>query len=148
MIIILLLTSLGLPMVPLGLPMVLLVPTFLPMVTLAPMVPLAAEIRSGFSCYQWYHWLPMVPLVKFPMVPLGEFRMHALSQITILTTSFGNCLFVYHLVLKHLLQNVIRSSFCIPKFVRIGAYKGGNYRPKNTILVILGTLLNKVFGPQ
>ena len=58
--------------------MVPLVPTFLPMVTLAPMVPLAAEKRSGFSCYQWYHWLPMVPLVKFPMVPLGEFRTHAL----------------------------------------------------------------------
>ena len=55
-----------------------LVPTFLPMVTLAPMVPLAAEKCSGFSCYQRYHWLSMVPLVKFPMVPLGEFRTHAL----------------------------------------------------------------------
>ena len=65
-------------MVPLELPMVPLVPTFLPMVILAPMVPLAAEKRSGFSCYQWYHWLPMVPLVKFPMVPLGEFRTHAI----------------------------------------------------------------------
>ena len=64
-------------MVPLGLPMAALVPTFLPMVTLAPMVPLAAEKRSGFSGYQWYHWLPMVPLVKFPMVPLGESRTHA-----------------------------------------------------------------------
>ena len=61
---------------------------------------------------------------------------------------FGNCLFVYHLVLKHLLQNVIRSSFCIPKVVRIGAYKGANYSPKITILINLGTLLNKVFGPQ
>ena len=56
--------------------------------------------------------------------------------------------FVYHLVLKHLLQNVIRSSFCIPKVVRIGAYKGANYSPKSTILVNLGTLLNKVFGHQ
>ena len=36
----------------LGLPMVPLVPTFLPMVTLAPMVPLADEKRSGFSGYQ------------------------------------------------------------------------------------------------
>ena len=42
-----------------------LVPTFLPMVTLAPKVPLAAEKRSGFSGYQWHHWLPMVPLVNF-----------------------------------------------------------------------------------
>ena len=25
------------------------------------------------------------------------------------------------------MQNVIRSSFCIPKVVRIGAYKGANY---------------------
>ena len=61
--------------------MVPLVPTFLPIVTLAPMVPLAAEKRSGFSCYQWYHWLPMVPLVKFPMVPLGEFRTHAILEV-------------------------------------------------------------------
>ena len=75
--------------------------------------------------------------------------------ITILTTSFGNCLFVHHLVLKHLLRNVIRPSFCIPKVIRIGAYKGANYSPKITILVNLGTLLNnvftllnKVFGPQ
>ena len=79
-----------LPMVPLGelrtepvgltngtgtlrLPMV---PTFPPMVTLAPIVPLAAEIRALFSGYQWNHWLLMVPFVRFP---LGESRMHALS---------------------------------------------------------------------
>ena len=31
-----------------------------------PMVPLVS---------QWYHWQPMVPLVKLPMVPLGEPRM-------------------------------------------------------------------------
>ena len=61
--------------------MVPLVPTFPPMVTLAPMVPLAAEKRSGFSCYQRNHWPPMVPLVKFPMVPLGESRTHALSGL-------------------------------------------------------------------
>ena len=56
LIIILLLTPLGLPMVPLELPMLPLVPTFRPMVTLAPMVPLATENRSGFSGYQWYYW--------------------------------------------------------------------------------------------
>ena len=75
-------------------------------------------------------------------------KTQTLLQITILTTSFGNCLFVYHLVLKHLFQNVIRSSFCIQKVIRIGAYKGANYSPKITILVNLGTLLNKVIGPQ
>ena len=39
-------------MVPLGLPMVPFVPTFPPMVTLALMVPLAAEKRSGLSGYR------------------------------------------------------------------------------------------------
>ena len=58
--------------------MVPMVPTLTPMVTLAPMVSLAADKRSGFSGYLWYHWLPMVPLVKFPIIPLGESRMHAL----------------------------------------------------------------------
>ena len=43
---------------------------------------------------------------------------------------------------------MIRSSFCIPKVVRIGAHKGDNYSLKITILVNLETLLNKVFGPQ
>ena len=46
------------------------------------MVPLASEKRSGFSGYQWCHWLPMVPLVKFPMVPLGESRTHAIIDVT------------------------------------------------------------------
>ena len=55
-------------MVPLALPMVPLAPTFPPMVTSAPMVSLAAEKRSGFSSYQWYH---------FPMVQLGESRTPA-----------------------------------------------------------------------
>ena len=41
-------------MIPLGLPMVPFVPTFLLMVKLAPMVPLAAETSSGFSGYKWY----------------------------------------------------------------------------------------------
>ena len=27
---------------------------------------------------QWYHWLPMVPLVKLPMVPLGKARTEPL----------------------------------------------------------------------
>ena len=75
-------------------------------------------------------------------------KTQTLLQITILTTLFGNCLFVNHLFLKHLLQNVIRSSFCISKVVKIGAYKGANYSPKITILIDLWTLLNKVFGPQ
>ena len=66
-----------LPMVPLVLPMVSLViplaPMVMPMVPLAlPMVPLAPMVS------QWYHWLPMVPLVKFPMVPLGEPRTQAM----------------------------------------------------------------------
>ena len=58
--------------------MLQLVPTFPPMVTLVPIVPLAAEKRLGFSGYKWYHWLLIVPLVKFPMVPLGESGTHAL----------------------------------------------------------------------
>ena len=70
--------------------MVPLVPTFLPMVTLAPMVPLAAVKRSVFSCYQCYHWLPMVPLEKFSMVPLGEFRTHALFVKTVRRTRGPN----------------------------------------------------------
>ena len=36
-----------------------------------PMVPLVS---------QWYHWLPMVPLVKFPVVPLGEPRTEPLMS--------------------------------------------------------------------
>ena len=35
-----------------------------------PMVPLIS---------QWYHWLPMVQLVKLPMVPLGEPRTEPLT---------------------------------------------------------------------
>ena len=86
-IIILRLTPLGLPMLPLGLP------TFPPMVTLALMVPLAAEKRSGFSGYQWYHWLPMIPLVKFPMVPLGESRTHAILVSLFKKKMFSNVVF-------------------------------------------------------
>ena len=36
--------------------------------------------------------------------------------------SFGNCRFAYHPVLKHLQQNVILSSFCMPKVFK-GAKK-------------------------
>ena len=32
---------------------------------------------------QWCHWLPMVPLVKFPMVPLGKLRTEPLLVGTI-----------------------------------------------------------------
>ena len=70
LIIILLLTPLGLPMVPLGLPMVPLVTMFRPMVTLAPMVPLATEKGSGFSGYQWYHWLRTIG--KISNVTIGR----------------------------------------------------------------------------
>ena len=28
----------------------------------------------GKPISQWYHWVPMLPLVKLPMVPLGEPR--------------------------------------------------------------------------
>ena len=89
-----------------------------------------------------------VSVKTVPYNRMSWVKTQTLLQIIILTSSFGNCLFVYHLVLKHLLQNVIRSSFCISKVIRIGAYKGANYSPKITILVNLGTLLNKVFGPQ
>ena len=42
-----------------------------------------------------------------------------LAQIsTLLTPSFGNHLFAYHLVLKHPLTNMTLSSFCIPKVVK------------------------------
>ena len=37
---------------------------------------------------------------------------------TLLTPSFGNRLFAYHLVLNHPLINVILLSFCIPKVVK------------------------------
>ena len=37
-----------------------------------PMVPLVS---------QWYHLLPMVPLVKFPLVPLGEPRTEPLIHL-------------------------------------------------------------------
>ena len=59
-----------LPMVPLVIP---LVPMVMPLVPLAlPMVPLIPLVS------QWYHWLPMVPLVKLPMVQLGEPRTEPL----------------------------------------------------------------------
>ena len=41
-----------------------------------------------------------------------------ISKTTLLTPSFGNCLFAYHHVLKHFKQNVIISSFCIPKVLK------------------------------
>ena len=63
-----------LPMVQLVIP---LLPMVMPMVSLAlPMVPLLPMVSQS------YHWLPMVPLVKFPMVPLGEPRTHALKRGT------------------------------------------------------------------
>ena len=37
---------------------------------------------------------------------------------TLLTSSFGNCLFAFHIFLKQFQQNVIRSSFCIPKVIK------------------------------
>ena len=47
-----------------------------------------------------------------------------LAQIsTLLTPSFGNHLFAYHLVLKHPLTNMILSSFCIPKVVKSATKK-------------------------
>ena len=45
-------------------------------------------------------------------------RVSANKMITtLLTPSFGNCLFAHHLVLKHLQQNVSLSSFYITKVV-------------------------------
>ena len=37
---------------------------------------------------------------------------------TLLTPFFGNCLFAYHPVLNNLQQNVLFSSFCIPKVIK------------------------------
>ena len=63
----------GIPMSFKVLSMVPLVVPLLPMVM--PMVPLALSMIPLVPLVsQWYHWLPMVPLVKFPMVPLGEPR--------------------------------------------------------------------------
>ena len=59
--------------------MVPLVIQFVPMVM--PMVPLALPMVQLVPLVsQWYHWLPMVPLVKLPMVPLGEPRTEPLSS--------------------------------------------------------------------
>ena len=60
------------------LPMVPLVIPFVPMVI--PMVPLALPMERLVPLVsQWYHWLPMVPLVKLSMVPLGEPRTEPLK---------------------------------------------------------------------
>ena len=67
----------GIPMSFKVLPMVPLVTPLVPMVM--PMVPLTLQMVPLVS--QWYHWLPMVPLVKFPMVPLGEPRADPLLAI-------------------------------------------------------------------
>ena len=61
-----------LPMVPLVIP---LVPMVMQMVPLAhPMVPLVPLVS------QWYHWLPMVSLVKLPMEPLEEPRTEPYNE--------------------------------------------------------------------
>ena len=39
-------------------------------------------------------------------------------ETTLLTPSFGNQLFAYHLVLKHPHTNMILSSFCFPKVTK------------------------------
>ena len=63
----------GIPTLFKVLPMVPLVIPFVPMVM--PMVPLALPVVQLVPLVsQWYHWLPMVPLVKLPMVPSGEPR--------------------------------------------------------------------------
>ena len=63
-----------LPMVPL---VIAFVPMVMPMVTLAlPMEQLVPLVS------QWYHWLPMVPLLKLPMVPLGETRTEPFFGVT------------------------------------------------------------------
>ena len=59
-----------LPMVPLVIPLVQMVMQMVPLAL--PMVPLVN---------QWYHWLPMVPLVKLPTVPLGVPRTEPLLAL-------------------------------------------------------------------
>ena len=49
--------------------MVPLVSTFPTMVTLAPMVQLAAEKRSGFSGYQRYHTIGKIPNGTIGRIP-------------------------------------------------------------------------------
>ena len=57
----------------------------------------------------------------FESVICSKNTFHELSDkinITLLTPSFGNHLFAYHLVLKHPHTNMILSSFCIPNVVK------------------------------
>ena len=60
-------------------------------------------------------------------------------ETTLLTPSFGNHLFAYHLVLKHTHTNMILSSICIPKVVKNATKKfekqfiNKNLTPKNDL---------------
>ena len=54
--------------------------------------------------------------------PSLSFSLEKLRS-TLLTPSFGNHLFQYHLVLKHPHTNMILSSFCIPKVVKSATKK-------------------------
>ena len=52
---------------------------------------------------------------------LACLKSGANDMVTVLIPSFGNCLFEHHYVLKHLLTNIILSSFCIPKVLKSAA---------------------------
>ena len=67
------------------------------------------------------------------------FTQACLSELTLLTPSFGKCPFAYHLVLNHPLAYMILSYFFIPKFVKIAAkiwnigQQNKNLTPKNNL---------------
>ena len=59
--------------------------------------------------------------VSYSMIQSHETPKNLLKYVhvsTLQTPSFGNCVFAFHLLLKHLRQNVISPSFCIPKVVK------------------------------
>ena len=101
--------------------------------------------RNKTSYCRLQKWIPLtkshhsarndqVYFYIFLPIPDTDYTTH-------LTPSFGNCLFAYHLVLKHLQQNVNVSSCCIPKvtlvksvtqILKIG-YQMKNLKPKNDL---------------
>ena len=63
-----------------------------------PMLPLVS---------QWYHWLPMVPLVKLPMVPLGEPRTEPIYVSTGMCRHYMYTFQFYHCMIRYVFQHQI-----------------------------------------